>query len=334
MSKLNELVEWLEERVAKPENVVASVLLALIKSKARSLLAEEAAQKPAADLWGQHKQMIKLAQDNGLTLAANWAVNMSGRTFSEKPTKCEYINNKPECRRRCPSLCPANTDNDCNVGEKPTAHASLEEELRAWCNNDVCSCRYDIERILDGNLLTPTESIAEEPKSRSVIRYSAKVKGEERVVTGYFFKTPLTSENWEADHFGNGVVRFCIATEDGVAYEIDEETLTHEITEPEEWLCPDCGKKSGVYSEEEAARLARSYAPIAEEPMAVLARRKRVKLLETSWGSDGFHVYAQWPMGGSGECVIESELWSGLTIAAAEAKARKYLESLPDKGGK
>lgn len=45
-----------------------------------------AKEKPAIDLWGQYKQMVKLAQDHGLNLAANWAVNMSGKTFSEKPT--------------------------------------------------------------------------------------------------------------------------------------------------------------------------------------------------------------------------------------------------------
>jgi hypothetical protein len=220
---------------------------------------------------------------------------------------------------------------------KPTAHASLEEELRAWCNNDVCSCRYDIERILDGNLLTPTESIAEEPKSRSVIRYSAKVKGEERVVTGYFFKTPLTSENWEADHFGNGVVRFCIATEDGVAYEIDEETLTHEVTEPEEWLCPDCGKKSGVYSEEEAAKLARSSAPIAEEPLA-MDKRTALAIVEYETTRaravlDGMESENRarerqgnahaWPE--SCFCEVTEEL------EQKTKAARQYLESLPNK---
>ena len=47
MTGLQRLVEWLEYRVAKPENVVASVLLALIKKKARSLLSEEKAKAPA-----------------------------------------------------------------------------------------------------------------------------------------------------------------------------------------------------------------------------------------------------------------------------------------------
>ena len=40
-------------------------------------------EDPPTDLWEQHKAMIKLAQDHGLHLAANWAVNMSGKTFSE-----------------------------------------------------------------------------------------------------------------------------------------------------------------------------------------------------------------------------------------------------------
>ena len=37
-----------------------------------------------SDLMGQHKMMVELARDTGLGLAADWAVDMSGRTFSEK----------------------------------------------------------------------------------------------------------------------------------------------------------------------------------------------------------------------------------------------------------
>lgn len=100
-SKLAELVEWLEQtptdhiRVAMriSEDTLdkkwARVFLECfdaIHNKARALLLEETEQLKRvnpSDLWGQHKEMIKLAQDHGLHLAANWAVNMSGRTFSE-----------------------------------------------------------------------------------------------------------------------------------------------------------------------------------------------------------------------------------------------------------
>ena len=166
-------------------------------AKARSLLAEEAAQKPAADLWGQHKQMIKLAQDNGLTLAANWAVNMSGRTFSEKPTKCEYINNKPECRRGCPSLCPANTNNDCNVGEKPPAHAKLvffRDKVKhifedIMLNEDTEYDDAESVAVAIGELLqdTPTESIAEEPLEKLAKRKGVKFIHLSGGTLGFFF---------------------------------------------------------------------------------------------------------------------------------------------------
>lgn len=44
-------------------------------------------EKPAKDLQGQHAQMVALAKAHGLDIAADWAVNMSGKTFSEeKPT--------------------------------------------------------------------------------------------------------------------------------------------------------------------------------------------------------------------------------------------------------
>ena len=107
-------------------------------AKARSLLAEEAAQKPAADLWGQHKQMIKLAQDNGMTLAANWAVNMSGRTFSERPTA------------------PA----DRGLRE---ALQRVIDEHELTSNTKAQQILAGICQALDDNPATPTESIAEEP---------------------------------------------------------------------------------------------------------------------------------------------------------------------------
>ena len=61
------------------------------------------------------------------------------------------------------------------------------------------------------------------------IKFRAKtVKREpyqEKWVYGYFFKTPLTTENFEADSFQSGKNRWCIADNQGAVYEIDIETL-------------------------------------------------------------------------------------------------------------
>ena len=43
--------------------------------------------------------MIKLAQDNGLHLAANWAVNMSGKTFSDKSAIDNMVEENKELYR-------------------------------------------------------------------------------------------------------------------------------------------------------------------------------------------------------------------------------------------
>lgn len=45
-------------------------------------------------------------------------------------------------------------------------------------------------------------------------------------VYGYYFKTPLTAENFDADSFQSGINRHCIASEHGVVYEVDPETVS------------------------------------------------------------------------------------------------------------
>ena len=392
MSKLNELVEWhnkvVEGGYFPPSN--------LIMDKARSLLAEEAAQKPTIDgntsdgyhtfnelydhrialyldivaqnsewFWKSKKHEDGSEFPGWFILGGNMGTgDISYHLPLDKwdMAKCKEIplgkkwdghTAKDVVERILRHSQAPNTS-------RPTAPASLVEEvdgvnfflrerIQVWqetARDDEYSqgrlhaFEETKKQMPDLSRYTPTESIAEEPKSRSVIRYSAKVKGEERVVTGYFFKTPLTSENWEADHFGNGVVRFCIATEDGVAYEIDEETLTHEVTEPEEWLCPDCGKKSGVYSEEEAAKLARSSAPIAEEPLA-MDKRTALAIVEYETTRaravlDGMESENRarerqgnahaWPE--SCFCEVTEEL------EQKTKAARQYLESLSDREAK
>ena len=66
----------------------------------------------------------------------------------------------------------------------------------------------------------------------------------------------------------------------------------------------------------------------------LLGIARRLALIETSWDKDGFHIYLQWPMRGSGEGFIPTESWTEKTYSAAEAKAREYLEGLPGKGEK
>lgn len=45
-------------------------------------------------------------------------------------------------------------------------------------------------------------------------------------VSGYYFKTPLTAENFTADSFSSGINRHCISNADGVVFEIDPTTLS------------------------------------------------------------------------------------------------------------
>lgn len=93
---------------------------ARIEMLKRRIAQLESNVKPASDLWGQHKQMIKLAEDYRLYLASNWAVNMSGNTVGEN---------------------------------KPTAPASLVEDIIGICSvilrPDVFKNRGGIKEALD-----------------------------------------------------------------------------------------------------------------------------------------------------------------------------------------
>lgn len=55
--------------------------------------------------------------------------------------------------------------------------------------------------------------------------FKAKRKDSDYWVSGYYFKTPLTAENFEADSFSSGVNRHCISNDIGVVFEIDPSTL-------------------------------------------------------------------------------------------------------------
>ena len=59
------------------------------------------------------------------------------------------------------------------------------------------------------------------------IKFRAESVGEGygQWVYGYVFKTPLTIENFGAGSFDSPIGRWCIATEQGVVYEIDIKTL-------------------------------------------------------------------------------------------------------------
>jgi hypothetical protein len=54
---------------------------------------------------------------------------------------------------------------------------------------------------------------------------SGKRTDNETIVKGHYLKTPLTSENFEADSFSSGTIRHCIVDENGVVFEIDINTL-------------------------------------------------------------------------------------------------------------
>lgn len=57
------------------------------------------------------------------------------------------------------------------------------------------------------------------------IKFRGWATDRQKWVYGYLFKTPLTAENFEADSFQVGKVRWCISTEYGVVYEIDIASL-------------------------------------------------------------------------------------------------------------
>lgn len=59
--------------------------------------------------------------------------------------------------------------------------------------------------------------------------YRGKTKDGKRV-KGWYFKAPLTAETWGCDHFSSGVVRHCIADEDGIVFEVIKETVNQYIT--------------------------------------------------------------------------------------------------------
>lgn len=66
-------------------------------------LSKGPSDKPAEDLQGQHAQMVALAKAHGLDIAADWAVNMSGKTFSEeKPTSSSGEQGIKTVRVVCP----------------------------------------------------------------------------------------------------------------------------------------------------------------------------------------------------------------------------------------
>jgi hypothetical protein len=53
-------------------------------------------------------------------------------------------------------------------------------------------------------------------------------------VYGYYFKTPLTAENCGLDSFLPGETRHCIATEEGVVYEVIPDTVGQYIGHKDE----------------------------------------------------------------------------------------------------
>jgi hypothetical protein len=50
-------------------------------------------------------------------------------------------------------------------------------------------------------------------------------------VEGYYFKTPLTVENFGAGHLGDEIIRHCISNYDGVVFEVIPESITCNIKE-------------------------------------------------------------------------------------------------------
>lgn len=141
---IEKMVEWLEAQIHKYNNNGQSI---------------------AGDM---------MAYDKGFYRDLEEARRLASLEAKEKPTKCEHMNNKAECHRRCPSLCPSNTDNDCNIIQpKPTANAALVGELREWINN-----RELYVQDYDGNptVVSMEFAKAQEEVEEILSRYSKEAK--------------------------------------------------------------------------------------------------------------------------------------------------------------
>lgn len=114
---------WLENKALREE-------IERLKKKQIEIKNEE--YKPPTDLQGQHKAMINLAQDNGLNLAADWAVNMSGKTFTENDKAGEVI---PPLHHLAPSLSPAPVERDGLISKNEVL--TLIHEDSYWANKKL-----------------------------------------------------------------------------------------------------------------------------------------------------------------------------------------------------
>ncbi len=63
------------------------------------------------------------------------------------------------------------------------------------------------------------------------IKFKGKRIDNDDYVEGYYFKTPLTVENFGAFHLGDGHIRHCISNDIGVVFEVIPETITCNIKE-------------------------------------------------------------------------------------------------------
>ena len=57
------------------------------------------------------------------------------------------------------------------------------------------------------------------------VEYAGERIDSDQIVKGYYFKAPLTAENFTADSFSSGITRHCISDANGVVYEVKPETV-------------------------------------------------------------------------------------------------------------
>ena len=123
MTAIQKMVEYLDSSASigasRSENIRIAKRLALEEAKEKPVVKENF----TTDLWGQHKQMVRLAEEHGLNLAANWALEMSVEEF-----ECgEYCPIFDEDR---PSCCNGEQRASCHTEKQSYFIRKAKEELK------------------------------------------------------------------------------------------------------------------------------------------------------------------------------------------------------------
>lgn len=144
------------------------------------------------------------------------------------------------------------------TGESEYINPEVKGHYRG-CMETYVAFREELEEILSAHRPEkPTSNITPISSIQAInIRFRGKRKEKTEYdgkwVYGFFFKTPLTVENFDPEHFGNSISRSCIADENGVVYEVHPDSIEWAFPsaypvcpncgDDGYWICPECEKK-------------------------------------------------------------------------------------------